>query len=167
MSLAEEMAVIRNFTRVYNKFTWVYKNRYLFSEDELGLALTGAEVTVLLELARMENTTAKDLQSILGMEQAYLSKILKKFQKEKLISRKRSSEDARYILIRLSAHGEQFVARLNSIADSWYLERLSYLSEKEIKCITRNMSLIIKLLDRQTDDLTKKYYSNRDGSSKL
>ena len=65
MSLAEEMAVIRNFTRVYNKFTWVYKNRYLFSEDELGLALTGAEVTVLLELARMENTTAKDLARIM------------------------------------------------------------------------------------------------------
>lgn len=150
MSLSQEMAIIRNFTRIYNKFTWIYKNRYLFSAEEVGISLTGAEVAVLLEVARLKKTTAKYLQSILGMEQAYLSKILKKFQREKLIFRTPSPKDARYILITLTENGEAFVANLNGIADAWYIERLSYLNNDEIKCITDNMTSIMQLLQKTT-----------------
>ena len=99
---------IRAFNRFYTKKSGLLQRGLLDSPYSL------TEVRVLYELAHEMDLTATDLMDSLGIDRGYLSRILRRFEKDRLITRKRSAGDARSSLLRLTARGRTVFGDLNS-----------------------------------------------------
>lgn len=108
---------IRAFNRFYTKKAGLLQRGLLESPYSL------TEVRVLYELAHGKKLTAKNLTDRLGIDPGYLSRILRQFEKNQLITRKRSQGDGRSSLLRLTAAGRTVFADLN-VRQSAQVERM-------------------------------------------
>ena len=98
--LTEAIASYRRFTRFYTRVLGLLGDRLLKG----GRSLT--EARVLYELGGAGRTSATEIATELNLDPGYLSRILGKLEKEKLLSRKTSPSDARHSLLRLTKKGE-------------------------------------------------------------
>jgi DNA-binding MarR family transcriptional regulator len=91
---------IRAFNRWYTFLIGLLDRYYLNS----GYSLT--EVRVLYEIHHAEGgITAHALTALLGLDKGYLSRMLRQFEKDKLLDKKRSGTDMRSFYLRLSKKG--------------------------------------------------------------
>jgi DNA-binding MarR family transcriptional regulator/GNAT superfamily N-acetyltransferase len=103
----ENVDAIRAFNRFYTRKTGLLQQGLLESPYSL------TEVRILYELAHQKDLTATDLTSSLGIDPGYLSRLLRRFEKNGLITRKRSRGDGRSTLLRLTAAGRAVFSDLN------------------------------------------------------
>ncbi len=90
---------MRAFNRFYTNVIGVLRGSHLDSPYSL------TEVRVLFELARQEATEVAELRRSLDIDAGYLSRILGRFDTEKLTARQRSATDGRRQVIRLTETG--------------------------------------------------------------
>ncbi|MGE0604209.1 MAG: GNAT family N-acetyltransferase [Xanthobacteraceae bacterium] len=98
---------VRRFNRAYTRTLGVLDEGFL----ETPYSLT--EARVLHELSEGEQT-ASEIASRLGLDAGYLSRMLERFAKAKLISRSRSAGDRRSVLISLTRLGYSAYAPLEA-----------------------------------------------------
>jgi DNA-binding MarR family transcriptional regulator/GNAT superfamily N-acetyltransferase len=103
----ETVEAIRAFNRFYTRKAGLLQRGLLDSPYSL------TEVRVLYELAQQKDLTATDLTASLEIDPGYLSRLLRSFEKNGLISRKRSRGDGRSSLLRLTAAGRAVFSDLN------------------------------------------------------
>jgi DNA-binding MarR family transcriptional regulator/GNAT superfamily N-acetyltransferase len=89
---------VRRFNRAYTRKLGVLDEGFLDTRFSL------TEARVLHELSEGEKT-ASEIASTLGLDAGYLSRMLDRFAKAKLISRSSSAEDRRSILVSLTRLG--------------------------------------------------------------
>ena len=77
----------------------------MLGKDFLGSQWTLTEGRVLYELAMRDAVTAREIAHELRLDEAYLSRILAKFQRARLLTRKAAPSDARQQLITLTRAG--------------------------------------------------------------
>ena len=106
--LQHRIDAVRRFNRFYTKQIGLLQEHLLHSPFSL------TEARVVYELAHHGETTATVLGAELGLDAGYLSRILRTFEKRGLIQKQRSTADARQTLLRLSTHGQDAFARLNT-----------------------------------------------------
>jgi DNA-binding MarR family transcriptional regulator len=99
-SLNASVAAFRRFNRVYTRFIGV------LDEESLNSGYSLAEGRVLYELATRQTSTAKEIAVALGMDPAYLSRILARFEKSSLLKRTTSKKDARCAHLALTQKGK-------------------------------------------------------------
>ena len=99
---------VRRFNRFYTRQIG------LLDEGLLDSPLSLTEVRTLYELAHREQSTAVELCKDLGLDAGYLSRILRKFEKNGWIERKASVKDARQSLLNLTKAGEKAFHPLNA-----------------------------------------------------
>ncbi|HUK91604.1 MAG TPA: helix-turn-helix domain-containing GNAT family N-acetyltransferase [Blastocatellia bacterium] len=97
---------VRRFNRLYTLKIG------LLGEGHLNSPFSLTETRVLYELARREKTTATELMSELFLDGGYLSRILRRFHKAGLITKKQSEADGRQNLLSLTAKGKKAFAPL-------------------------------------------------------
>jgi len=102
----ERVAAVRRFNRFYTRQIGLLQEGYLKSPFSL------SEVRVLYELAHREKPTAAELSRDLGLDAGYLSRVLRGFEKRRLISRTRSPADGRQSHLGLTARGQAAFAPL-------------------------------------------------------
>jgi DNA-binding MarR family transcriptional regulator/GNAT superfamily N-acetyltransferase len=102
------VADVRAFNRFYTQKIGVLDEGLLASPWSL------AEVRVLWELAHREQPTASALGQALGLDAGYLSRMLRKLEGKRLITRRRSTVDRRQSLLGLTARGKQVFAGLDA-----------------------------------------------------
>jgi DNA-binding MarR family transcriptional regulator/GNAT superfamily N-acetyltransferase len=138
--LSHHIDAIRRFNRFYTRQIGilqegVYKSRYSLTE-----------VRVLYELANRERPTASELCKDLGLDPGYLSRMLRNFEKQRLISRQSSASDARQQHLSLTAHGRKVFAPLNQrSADdvARMLHPLSYTQQSQLVEAARSMESLL------------------------
>src|SRR5467141_1160316 len=118
-SLDSSVAAFRRFNRAYTRFIGVLDEEFLNSGYSL------AEGRVLYELATGQPPTAKEIAVALGIDPAYLSRILGRFEQKSLLKRMASKEDARSAYLVLTRKGKSRFEKLNA------------LSEKQARCILK------------------------------
>ena len=96
---ARQIGTVREFNRFYTR------QLGLLGKDFLGSQWTLTEVRVLYELAVRDTVTAREIARELRLDEAYLSRILAKFQRRRLLTRKVAPSDARQQLITLTRAG--------------------------------------------------------------
>lgn len=99
---------MRRFNRFYTRQIG------LLEEGLLNSPLSLTEVRTLYELAHREQSTAAELCKDLGLDAGYLSRILRKFEKERWIEKKASPNDARQSLLSLTKEGRNVFKPLNA-----------------------------------------------------
>lgn len=100
----QRISAVRRFNRFYTRQIGVLRKTYLGSPYSL------AEMRVLYEIANGKALTASDVGRALDLDAGYLSRVLRNFQKQGLISRKTSATDARQSHLALTARGAKTFA---------------------------------------------------------
>jgi len=110
-ALAADAAAFRQFNRVYTRFLGTLSEGFLRTQFSL------AEGRVIYELATRPSAQAKEIGETLGLDAGYLSRILTKFEKAGLLTRKTSKRDSRAADLELTAQGRATFRTLNTRAE--------------------------------------------------
>ena len=102
---------IRRFNRFYTEQIGVLAEHLLSSDYSL------TEVRVLYEIAHRDRPTAAGIAADLGLDRGYTSRILQRFQRQRIIERTTSPHDARARLLALTAKGRRVFRTLDRRAD--------------------------------------------------
>lgn len=133
--LERRVAAVRRFNRFYTSRIGVL--HYLGGEFSL------AEVRVLYELAhRVDPPTATELCRELGVDAGYLSRLLRGFERRRLITRRRSSVDGRRSHVALTAAGRAAFAPLGARSHDEVVALLTPLAEADQQRLVEAMHTI-------------------------
>ncbi len=132
--------VIRRFNRFYTNILGLLDQHLLDSEFSL------SEARVLYEIGNTENSTAKKLIEELKIDPGYLSRIIKRFERQSLIYREKSAEDGRLYYLYLTDQGKATLSKLNELSDRQIRQIVGELSEQEQTHIVESMEIIANTL---------------------
>jgi DNA-binding MarR family transcriptional regulator len=140
-----EKSIIKNvraFNRFYTNIIGLLDKSYL----ETGYTLT--EARILFEISPVEKTdTSKIIDSIL-IDKGYLSRTLKKLEKDQLITKSKSEEDSRASKISLTARGIAELDMLNTLTNLQIEVLLQDLTSKDRDHLVLHMNSIIRILGK-------------------
>lgn len=136
---------VRAFNRFYTRQIG------LLDEGLLKSAFSLTEARVLYELAHRDGLTATDLGRDLGLDAGYLSRLLKKFERDDLISRSTLVSDGRQSSIALTPAGRKAFAPLNKDSHDQVAALLDRLPASEQERLVKSMRTIQALLDESAE----------------
>src|SRR5438105_15928184 len=99
--VADRIAIVRRFNRFYTRQIGVLRKTFLESHYSLG------EARVLYEIARNGSPTASEIARSLDLDPAYLSRLLRNFEKRGLVQRRTSPQDGRQSHLTLTVRGRK------------------------------------------------------------
>jgi len=101
------VAAVRDFNRFYTRMIGV------LSEGLVRTPYSLTEARVIFELAQRDRTEVTALRRDLGLDPGYLSRILRGFERRRLLTRTRSKSDGRQSHLALTARGRAAFAPLD------------------------------------------------------
>ncbi len=131
---------IRQFNRFYTGYMG-FLNRKMLGSD-----YSFTEARLLYELADRKMTKASVLTAELELDPGYLSRILNRFEKAGLISKKTCKIDGRSTRLIVTDHGIAMAARMGDIANSFINKKLSDLNNGQLSSVVNAMESIGKTL---------------------
>lgn len=149
-----QVATVRRFSRFYTRRIGALDRGFLDSEYSL------TEVRVLFELRRRVSATASAVSEELGLDAAYLSRLVRGFEKRELLTRRRSTTDRRQTILRLTTKGRRVFDALDSRQHEVVTEMIAPLPHGTRREIVRSMARIERLLDGSV--VTQPSYALRD-----
>jgi DNA-binding MarR family transcriptional regulator/GNAT superfamily N-acetyltransferase len=139
-TFAAQIADIRRFNRFYTR-TAGFLNETLTQS-----AFTLVEARILFELAHGPSPFAADIGRDLGLDPAYLARILKRFASSGLLFAEPDERDRRRRRLSLTAEGQRLMADLWAKADVDIGRMLSLLGSEERRRLVASMTEIEKTL---------------------
>src|ERR1700689_1262581 len=143
--VSSEVAKFRQFNRMYTQYIGTLNQGLLNSDYSL------AEARVLYELATRTAPKASEIAEELGMDAGYLSRLLGKFERDGLLTRKTSEQDGRYAELMLTTRGKSVFKKLNALSDEQaggVLEELAPTARMELIDCMRSIESILMKIDR-------------------
>jgi DNA-binding MarR family transcriptional regulator/GNAT superfamily N-acetyltransferase len=144
-ALADRIQTIRRFNRLYTGKIGLLQSKHLGTQYSL------TEARILFELGRCDGLTARRLCDDLGLDQGYVSRILSRFERDGLISRRASEEDGRVQHIVLSKSGRRAQAMLDAKASEAIATLLHDKTESEQRALTGAAQTFMQILGHTTD----------------
>lgn len=138
--LARDVASVRRFNRFYTRELGLLRRTFFDTPFTLG------EARILLEISQRPGLTATDIARQLNLDAAYLSRLMAKFQKQKLISRTANAADARHMHLELTAKGRAALADIDARQAAHTEQSLTRLSAADRKALIAAMNTIERLL---------------------
>lgn len=128
-------------------------NRYYV--DLIGLLNTGgyhssytlAETRVLFEIDQATQIQASQVMLKIQIDKSYLSRILRRLEKDGLINRTRSQQDARAVMLCLTQQGKIEIERINHAASDLVKVQIEELDEDSCQQLVKHMNAIRELLN--------------------
>lgn len=137
----DRAAAVRAFNRFYTGVIGVLQ------EGLLGTAYSLTEARVIFELAQRLQTDVADLRRVLGVDAGYLSRILNRFESDRLITKERSTSDARRQVIQLTRSGRKVFETLNRRSADENQRLIEKLSDENQRRLLSAMAVIRELLE--------------------
>ena len=136
VSTLPHIAEVRRFNRFYTKQIGVLEEGLLSSPFSL------TEVRVLYEIVYRKDSTAVELCRELALDPGYLSRILRSFEKRGLITRTRSTADARQSHLSLTPKGRKVFDPLEARSNQQVAAMLDKVSPSRQKQMVEAMHTI-------------------------
>jgi DNA-binding MarR family transcriptional regulator len=133
---------VRTFNRFYTNIIGLLDKHILDSKYSL------PEVRVLFELYHHSGLSASEITALLAIDKGYLSRILKRFEKNKLIDKTIASADKRSALLELTAKGKKEFEVLNIASDRQIEKAFENLTEEECNQLVQKMAEIQQLITK-------------------
>jgi DNA-binding MarR family transcriptional regulator/GNAT superfamily N-acetyltransferase len=142
-TIADPVEAIRRFNRFYTRQLGLLDDGLLHSEFSL------SEARVLFELAHREGWTASELAQELGVDNGYLSRMLKRLVSRGIVARTRLPSDARQSELRLTKSGRAAFAPLNRAARDQVSAMIAPLQSDQAAELVACMVAMQSLLTRE------------------
>ena len=136
------VAKVRQFNRFYTRQIGALDRGFLDSEFSL------TDVRVLYELRHHDELTASLLGQDLSLDAAYLSRILREFERKGLLVKNPSKSDRRRTHLRLSAKGRRVFDAIEARQRVAVADMLQELPNEDQRRVVESMRKIERLLDR-------------------
>jgi DNA-binding MarR family transcriptional regulator len=133
---------VRDFNRFYTRIIGL-PDRYILNSN-----YSLPEVRIMYELHQHGHLAPDGIIDLLHLDKGYLSRILEKFRKKKIIEKKQSEEDGRSVLISLTAYGKKEFDKLNKASNDQVATLLSPLTKEETIRLLDHMREIKKILQQ-------------------
>jgi DNA-binding MarR family transcriptional regulator/N-acetylglutamate synthase-like GNAT family acetyltransferase len=105
------------------------------------------EARVIFELAQRPETEVADLRRNLDVDAGYLSRILSRFESDRLIAKERSASDGRRSVIALTRSGRRVFETLNQRSAEENQRLIATLSDEDQRRLLSAMTVIRELLE--------------------
>jgi DNA-binding MarR family transcriptional regulator len=138
----EVVEKIREFNRFYTSIIGVTNNHILESNYSL------TEVRVMHEASNNPGITARQLKALLQVDEGYLSRLIAKLVKQKILLKKQSKEDKRIFSLELSEKGKQMYTEFNKRSNDSVAALIQHLGNND-------QIELVKLLNSVKTLLTK------------
>ncbi|MDU2065637.1 MAG: helix-turn-helix domain-containing GNAT family N-acetyltransferase [Sporomusaceae bacterium] len=143
------MKKIEKYAQEIRKFNRFYTNLSgLMNQTILGSSYSLAEARILLEIDSASQCTASDLAKGLHIDSGYLSRILLRFTRDKLLVKAKSLTDGRAQLLSLTEKGLEVIHKLYEDSTAQACKILETLTEEEQEKLINHMAAIRNLLDK-------------------
>lgn len=139
----QRVSAVRRFSRFYTRKIGLLQDGLLDSPFSL------TQARVLYELAHRPDVTATEVAAALGLDQGYLSRILRGFDETGLIARKRAESDGRQMVLSLTTKGHKAFAALDHQSQRDMGALLRKLSAADQSRIVAAMATIERLVGAQ------------------
>jgi len=143
MTNALQIAEIRRFNRAFARWLGLFDEHYSKTD------YSPAESRLFHELAAAGHSNGADLARAMGVDPAYLSRMLQKFVAEGLVAVSPSVSDRRRNQLALTTDGDKAAARVESAADGAIADLIAPLSEAERSELVSAMQTIVRILDNE------------------
>jgi DNA-binding MarR family transcriptional regulator/GNAT superfamily N-acetyltransferase len=153
--MAAQVERMRSFNRFYTHKIGLLEGSRLYDPFSL------AETRVLYELSYRDRVTASDLVRDLGMDAGYLSRMLRGFEKQGLITRKAAKEDARQSVLSLTAAGRRAFAPQEDVSRRVLSPLIERLPAEDRTRLVGAMDTITQLLSEENTSVVKPGFSLR------
>jgi DNA-binding MarR family transcriptional regulator/GNAT superfamily N-acetyltransferase len=137
------IARVREFNRFYTQQIGALNRGFLDSEFSL------TDVRVLYELRHRAHSAASELGQELTLDPAYLSRILREFERKGLLVKTPSRTDGRQTLLKLSAKGRRVFDAIEGRQRAAVAEMLRHLPDECQRRIVQSMEEIEQLLEHK------------------
>jgi DNA-binding MarR family transcriptional regulator len=131
---------IRSFNRYYTDLIGLLDKHLLNSTYSL------AEARILYEVHAAGSIQASHIMQVMHIDRGYLSRLLQQLEKNKLIARHPSTEDARAFMITLTPKGTREFQQLNKASDDQIGQMITPLSEPKQQELVAHMQAIMEIL---------------------
>ncbi|MBU8716101.1 MULTISPECIES: MarR family winged helix-turn-helix transcriptional regulator [Brevibacillus] len=138
----QSISDIRQFNRFYTKILGLFNDQIL----ETNYTLT--EARVLFEISERTECIANNLVQELRIDRSYMSRILRKFEREELIEKKTSLTDSRKTFLSLTQKGKEVLDNIHSQSDEQIEQLLDGLTDRDVNEICEAMALIQEKLSK-------------------
>ena len=109
--------------------------------------LTIKELSILLRIKCDDIETQKDLVDVFNVSDAYIAKLLKKFEDNEYITRMEDPQNRRKKIVKLTQNGMKKTDELIKFIEDWEKEATSDLTADEIMTLKNILFKIIKMED--------------------
>jgi DNA-binding MarR family transcriptional regulator/GNAT superfamily N-acetyltransferase len=137
----EKILAVRQFNRFYTKEFGFLQKRILHTDFAL------VEARVIYEIANREIPKANEIAAVLDLDAGYLSRILKKFEENGWVERKKCAVDGRSQILSLTDSGQFEAAQLADIANTDIAAKFDKLGEQDLHKVVDAMKIIETTLD--------------------
>jgi DNA-binding MarR family transcriptional regulator/GNAT superfamily N-acetyltransferase len=138
-----QVGALREFNRFYTRKIHVL-------DGAASSPFSLAEARVLYELAHRDRPTATDIRKELGLDAGYTSRILREFERRKLLTRARSRTDEREKFLSLTAKGRRAFVPLDQRSNRDVAALLKDLSAEARKQLVGSTQTMRRLLGDQS-----------------
>ncbi|WP_281868855.1 MarR family winged helix-turn-helix transcriptional regulator [Brevibacillus parabrevis] len=138
----QSISDIRQFNRFYTKILGLFNDQIL----ETNYTLT--EARVLFEISERTECIANNLVQELRIDRSYMSRILRKFEREELIEKKTPLTDSRKTFLSLTQKGKEVLDNIHSQSDEQIEQLLDGLTDRDVNEICEAMALIQEKLSK-------------------
>lgn len=129
--------------RDFNRF---YMPRMGFLDRNWTKILSLTEAKILHEIYVRPATTATKIGRLVHIDHGYLSRILRKFERNAIIARKRMVRDGRQMQIMMTAKGRRIYGQWAQIARDNVMDVVQHMSEDDQHALIEAMNRIMQLI---------------------
>lgn len=134
---------IREFNRFYTKIIGITNNHILNSKYSL------TEVRVMFEIYHNPEITAREIKNIIEVDEGYLSRLIKKLEKQDIVEKEKDKSDSRVSTLKLSKNGKNIFLKLNQKSSEGVEELIGHLNLEEQEKLMKHFQEIKVLLTKK------------------
>lgn len=109
----------------------------------------------MYELYHNHSLTASDIITLLDIDKGYLSRILKNFEKDKMVSKAKSTKDKRASVLCLTDKGKAAFEVLNHFSEKQVERIFEHLTESDCKELVQKMKEIQQLINKKMEEMAQ------------
>ncbi|MBF0452386.1 MAG: winged helix-turn-helix transcriptional regulator [Candidatus Magnetomorum sp.] len=111
------------------------------------VGLTGPQLVVLKTLSQEGEVSVGELSKVVSLRQATVTGILERLNKRGLVSRRRSNQDRRRVLVLTTEKAERLLKKTPSLLQDSFVEQFNNLHDWEQSMIQSALQRIVLMMD--------------------